>query len=335
MKLYIPPGYRPALPIKETEVAIKFIKDRFEDALARQLNLIRVSAPMFVFPESGLNDNLSGGERPVRFDVPDTGREVEVVHSLAKWKRQALQTYGFQLGEGLYTDMNAIRRDEDMDNTHSIYVDQWDWERVIAPQARNMDTLVDHVTRIFAVFKEVETAVTAQFNTPVFLPDAIKIMSTRELAAAFPGTPKEKETAACKKYGAVFLTQIGDTLETPNGPYKHDGRAPDYDDWTLNGDMLFYYPVLDAAFEVSSMGIRVDAPTLRAQAKLSACEDRLQMPYHQAVLDARLPYTIGGGLGQSRICMFMLGKAHIGEVQAALWPAAMETACQQAGIPLL
>ena len=327
MRLQIPENYKSTLTVKETNVAIKYIKDLFEATLARSLNLMRVSAPMFVYPETGLNDNLNGSERPVTFDVPDVGKDVEVVHSLAKWKRAALAQYGFTVGEGLYTDMNAIRRDEELDNTHSIYVDQWDWELVITEEERNLDTLKKIAGQIFETFKHVEDLVCKKYGWAPVLPEEIKFITTTEMIERYPDkTSKEREREVCKEYGAVFLMQIG---------HKHEGRAPDYDDWNLNGDMLFYYEPLDIAFEVSSMGIRVDEKSLREQIKIAGCEERLELPFHQAVLKNELPLTIGGGLGQSRICMFLLGKAHIGEVQAAIWPKEMEESCKSAGVLLL
>jgi len=329
----IPDNYKSTLSVRETEEAIKYIKDLFEATLARSLNLTRVSAPMFVYPETGLNDNLSGEEQPVSFHVPYVGKDVEVVHSLAKWKRAALKQYGFAPGEGLYTDMNAIRRDEELGNLHSIYVDQWDWELVITPEERNIDTLKKIVNTIFSVFKHVEELVCKKYGWAPTLPETITFLTTEEVIKAYPNlTPKEREKAITKAYGAVFLMQIGDKVGDEE---RHDSRAPDYDDWAFNGDILFYYPLLDCPFEVSSMGIRVDAETLRNQVKKAGCEERLQLPFHQAILNDELPLTIGGGLGQSRICMFLLGKAHIGEVQAAIWPEEMEEICDDAGIFLL
>ena len=331
--MIIPDNYKSTLSIRETQKAIKYIKDLFEATLARSLNLTRVSAPMFVYPETGLNDNLSGIERPVSFDVPYVGKDVEIVHSLAKWKRTALKRYGFAPGEGLYTDMNAIRRDEELGNLHSIYVDQWDWERIITPEERNIDTLKKIVNIIFDVFKHVEELVCKRYGWAPTLPEAITFLTTEEVNRAYPDfNPKEREKAITKAYGAVFLMQIGDKVGDGE---SHDSRAPDYDDWALNGDILFYYPLLDCPFEVSSMGIRVDGDTLRKQVKKAGCEERLELPFHRAILNDELPLTIGGGFGQSRICMFLLGKAHIGEVQATIWPEEMEEACRDAGILLL
>ena len=319
--------------IIETEVAIKFIKDVFERELARNLNLTRVSAPLFVFPESGLNDNLNGVERPVAFDVLDIGRDVEVVHSLAKWKRMALAKYGFADGEGLYTDMNAIRRDETLDALHSIYVDQWDWEKIISPSARNFDTLKAAVNSIYSALLGTEAALSERFGTVSVLPKKIEFMTTAQLEAEYPGlSPKERENAVTKRLGAVFLMQIGAPLKDG---VPHDGRAPDYDDWLLNGDILLWDEPLSRAFEISSMGIRVDEAAMRRQLAAAGCEDRAALPFHRALLSGELPQTMGGGIGQSRICMFLLGKHHIGEVQASVWPESMVEECEKQGIHLL
>ncbi len=319
--------------IIETEVAIKFIKDVFERELARNLNLTRVSAPLFVFPESGLNDNLNGVERPVAFDVLDIGRDVEVVHSLAKWKRMALAKYGFADGEGLYTDMNAIRRDETLDALHSIYVDQWDWEKIISPSARNFDTLKAAVNSIYSALLGTEAALSERFGTASVLPKRIEFMTTAQLEAEYPDlSPKERENAVTKRLGAVFLMQIGAPLKDG---VPHDGRAPDYDDWLLNGDILLWDEPLSRAFEISSMGIRVDEAAMRRQLAAAGCEDRAALPFHRALLSGELPQTMGGGIGQSRICMFLLGKHHIGEVQASVWPESMVEECEKQGIHLL
>lgn len=319
--------------IIETEVAIKFIKDVFERELARNLNLTRVSAPLFVFPESGLNDNLNGVERPVAFDVLDIGRDVEVVHSLAKWKRMALAKYGFADGEGLYTDMNAIRRDETLDALHSIYVDQWDWEKIISPSARNFDTLKAAVNSIYSALLSTEAALSERFGTASVLPKKIEFMTTAQLEAEYPDlSPKERENAITKRLGAVFLMQIGAPLKDG---VPHDGRAPDYDDWLLNGDILLWDEPLSRAFEISSMGIRVDEAAMRRQLAAAGCEDRAALPFHRALLSGELPQTMGGGIGQSRICMFLLGKHHIGEVQASVWPESMVEECEKQGIRLL
>lgn len=333
--LTIPEGYKSGLNIKETAVAIKKTKDFFETRLAEELSLTRVSAPLFVHADSGLNDNLNGVERPVSFDVKGIGgKEVEIVHSLAKWKRMALYKYGFSTGEGLYTDMNAIRRDEDLDNLHSIYVDQWDWEKIITKEDRRIETLKDTVRSIYKVFKDTEEYLANLYpELEMFLPKEISFITTQELEDMYPQlTAKERENAIAEKRGAVFIMEIGDTLKSG---MKHDGRAPDYDDWHLNGDIIFWYPVLGLAMELSSMGIRVDEEILERQLKLSNCEDRKKLDYHQLILNKKLPYTIGGGIGQSRICMFFLKKAHIGEVQAAIWPQDMIEVCEKANIYLL
>lgn len=319
--------------IIETEIRIKFIKDVFERELAQNLNLTRVSAPLFVFPESGLNDNLNGVERPVCFDIADIGRYVEVVHSLAKWKRMALARYGFSEGEGLYTDMNAIRRDESLDALHSVYVDQWDWEKIISPEERTAETLKSAVLSIYSALLSTEKALCERFGTVPVLPKEIGFMTTTELEDEFPElSPREREDAAAKRFGAVFLMQIGAPLK--NGK-PHDGRAPDYDDWSLNGDILLWDEVLSRAFEISSMGIRVDAESLRRQLSAAGCEDRAELPFHKALLSGKLPQTMGGGIGQSRICMFLLGKRHIGEVQASVWSDSMLEECEKEGIHLL
>ena len=333
--LMIPSNYNPKLNLKETEIAIKKVKDFFENTLARELNLIRVSAPLFVKPDTGLNDNLNGVERPVTFDVKAVGGvECEIVQSLAKWKRMALKKYDFYPGEGLYTDMNAIRRDEDLDNLHSIYVDQWDWEKIIPKEERTMDTLKGIVDRIYKVFKETEEYICGFY--PVlesFLPPKVHFISTQELEDQFPElTPKERENEIAREKGAVFLTQIGKTLRSGT---KHDGRAPDYDDWELNGDIIFWYPILEQAFEVSSMGIRVDETSLLNQLRQTGCEERAKLQFHRDLLAGNLPYTIGGGIGQSRICMFFLNKAHVGEVQSSVWPNDMIEDCAKAKIGLL
>lgn len=332
--LILPERYFPKLNIMETEIAIKLVKDTFERSLAKGLNLTRVSAPLFVRPETGLNDDLNGVERPVEFDVPEINAQVQIVHSLAKWKRMALSRYGFAPGTGLYTDMDAIRRDERLDNLHSIYVDQWDWERVITRQERNLDTLYGAVEAILGALKETQNTVCDAFNClERFLPDSVTFMTTQELEDAYPGkTEKEREDAAAREYGAVFLSQIGGKLKSGK---PHDGRAPDYDDWTMNGDLLIWYPVLGRAVELSSMGIRVDAPAMKRQLELAGCTKRAEFPFHKQVLSDALPLTMGGGIGQSRICMILLQKAHIGEVQAAIWPDNMIDACAASGIHLL
>jgi len=334
-RLIIPEGYMPNMTIKETEIAIKYIKDTFEVLLAREMNLTRVSAPLFVKPETGLNDNLNGVERPVFFDVPDVeGEGVEIVQSLAKWKRMALKRYGFKHGEGLYTDMNAIRRDEVLDNLHSVYVDQWDWEKILDRSERTEEYLKDTVRSLFTVFKKTEDAVLREYpSLKRYLPDEITFITTQELEDLYPGLdPKAREDRILQEKKAVFIMKIGGVLKSGT---RHDGRAPDYDDWELNGDILFWYPVLNRAFEVSSMGIRVDENSLVRQLREAGCEDRLKMPFHRDVLEKKLPYTIGGGIGQSRICMFYLGKAHIGEVQSSVWPDSMVEECMKHNIQLL
>lgn len=333
--LIIPEGYSSPLTIRETEVAIKEIKDHFERSLAKALHLTRVSAPLFVTPESGLNDNLNGVERPVSFGIREQNDAVaEIVHSLAKWKRYALKHYDFHSGEGLYTDMTAIRRDEDTDNIHSLYVDQWDWEKVISKEERNMETLEYTVRKVFSALKETEGYISRRYNyIEPLLPDEIFFITSQELEEMYPeATAKEREYNIAKAKGAVFISQIGKVLASGE---KHDGRAPDYDDWELNGDIIVYYPVLDIALELSSMGVRVDEDSLRKQLKASGCEDRSELAFQKALLNRELPYTIGGGIGQSRICMYYLRKAHIGEVQASLWPQDIFDCALSHGIQLL
>lgn len=331
----IPKGYQSALGLYDTQKAIKTVKDFFQSTLSEQLNLLRVSAPLFVAPESGLNDNLNGVERPVVFGIKEQNeRKAEIVHSLAKWKRYALKEYDVHIGKGLYTDMNAIRRDEDTDNIHSIFVDQWDWEKVIEKKDRNMETLKSTVRLVYKALKKTEKYMSIQYDyIEEILPKEIFFLTTSELEAMYPDlTPKEREYKIAKDKGAVFLMQIGGALA--NGE-PHDGRAPDYDDWKLNGDIIVYYPVLDIALELSSMGIRVDEDSLISQLKLSGEEARADLPFQKAILEKKLPYTIGGGIGQSRICMFFLRKAHIGEVQVSLWPDDVCEAAKEAGVKLL
>ncbi len=335
MKLTLPADYRPLLGLRDTEVAIKKLKDYFEYALAYELYLTRVSAPLFVKPETGLNDNLNGTERPVDFDLLDDNHaKVEVVHSLAKWKRMALGRYGFEIDEGLYTDMNAIRRDEELDNIHSIYVDQWDWEKVLKKEMRTESYLHTTVEKIYNAFLKTENFISQEY--PVLkkrLPEKVTFITSEELLQKYPElTPKQREDAICKEHGAVFIQNIGHVLSHGE---KHDGRAPDYDDWNLNGDLLFWNPVLGSALELSSMGIRVCEDSLAAQLDISGCTDRAEFPFHKAILNKALPYTIGGGIGQSRICMFFLQKAHIGEVQSSIWPDEMMKACEEHGVVLL
>ena len=334
MNLIIPKNYNPVLDLRDTEIAIKLVKDFFETELAKALNLTRVSAPIMVTPESGLNDNLNGVERPVSFDIKETGQTAEIVHSLAKWKRQALKTYGFSVGEGLYTDMNAIRRDEETDNIHSIFVDQWDWERIMAPTERNEAFLREIVGRIYLTLRKTEGFVCAHYpHIKPELPDHITFVTTQELEDRYPNlSSKEREYKAAKEYGTVFLMQVAGALR--NGKI-HDGRAPDYDDWSLNGDILLYDPLLDISLEVSSMGIRVDPETLMKQLKIRGCEERAELPFQKALLNGELPQTIGGGIGQSRMCVYFLRKAHVGEVQASLWPEEVQKACHNGNIPLL
>ncbi|OPJ55965.1 aspartate--ammonia ligase [Alkalithermobacter paradoxus] len=333
--LIIPEGYKSKLDLKETEIAIKHIKDFFESSLSKELNLIRVSAPLFVEPETGLNDNLSGIETAVTFEVKGIdNRKAEIVHSLAKWKRMALYRYGFSVGEGIYTDMNAIRRQEDLGNLHSIYVDQWDWEKIISKEDRNEETLKSIVSKIYKVFKDTEEYVNKLYpHIDKYLPDEIFFITSQELEDMYPSlTAKEREDEIAKEKGAVFIMQIGDILKSG---YKHDGRSPDYDDWRLNGDILFWNPVLERAIELSSMGIRVDKEALQRQLALSGCEERKELSYHKMLLEEKLPFTIGGGIGQSRMCMFFLKKAHIGEVQASIWPQEMIDMCESSNIFLL
>jgi len=333
--LMIPPRYKAHLNIRETEIAIKYVKDYFERELANQLNLTRVSAPLFVQPESGLNDTLNGIERPVSFGIKEQeDKHVEIVHSLAKWKRYALKRYGFSHGEGLYTDMNAIRRDEDTDNLHSIFVDQWDWEMIISKHERNLQTLRAVVIKVYDALRFTENFMAEKYGyiCPI-LPEKIHFMTTQELEDRYPDlTPKEREHEIAKEKKAVFLMQIGDKLASGEA---HDGRAPDYDDWSLNGDIIVYYPVLDVALELSSMGIRVDEEALTRQLEIRGCQERAKLPFQKALLNGELPYTIGGGIGQSRICMFFLRKAHVGEVQASVWPEEIVESCEDNGIHLL
>ncbi len=334
-KTIIPQNYHSELNLHDTQIAIKTVKDFFQSLIAERLHLARVSAPLFVDPKSGLNDNLNGVERPVTFDIKEqNGREAEVVQSLAKWKRYALKKYGFSYGEGLYTDMNAIRRDETTDNIHSVFVDQWDWEKIIKKEERNLNTLKDVVKTVYKCLRKTEKYMAIQYDyIEEILPHDIFFITTQELADMFPdNTPKEREYYIAKAKGAVCIMKIGDTLE--NGE-PHDGRAPDYDDWSLNADIIVYYPVLDIALELSSMGIRVDRDALLYQLQKSGCEDRINLPFQQAILNEELPYTIGGGIGQSRICMFFLRKAHIGEVQSSLWPEEMVALCEEHGVQLL
>ena len=335
MSLTLPEQYDPRLTVRETEAAIKYIRDTFQAEFGKEMNLERISAPLFVAKNSGMNDDLNGVERPVAFDLKDVpGDTYEVVHSLAKWKRMALARYGFEVGEGLYTNMNAIRRDEELDNLHSCYVDQWDWEKVIRKEERNEETLKSVGRQIFKVIKHMEHEVWYKYPQAVkHLPDDITFLTTEELMERYPDlTPKQRENAAVKEYGCIFLMHIGDKLADGK---PHDGRAPDYDDWHLNGDILFWYDLLDCALEISSMGIRVDEEALVAQCEKAGCPERLEFPFHQMLLNGELPYTIGGGIGQSRLCMLLLDRAHVGEVQASEWPEEMRKTCEQHRIHLL
>lgn len=333
--LMIPEHYHCALNLHDTQVAIKTVKDFFQKSLSDQLNLLRVTAPLFVQPQSGLNDNLNGVERPVTFGIKEQNdAQAEIVHSLAKWKRYALKKYGFQYGEGLYTDMNAIRRDEITDNIHSIFVDQWDWELIIDRSERNMDKLKEIVQKVYKALKKTEKYMAIQYDyIEEILPKDIYFITSQELEDQYPDcTPKEREYKIAREKGAVFIMQIGDYLASG---VKHDGRAPDYDDWSLNGDIIVYYPVLDIALELSSMGIRVDEEALARQLKAAGCPERANLPFQKAILEKKLPYTAGGGIGQSRICMFFLRKAHIGEVQCSLWPPQIVEEAKKNGITLL
>ena len=333
-KTSIPKNYHDLLGLYDTQRAIGIIKTIFQEKLCAALHLKRVTAPLFVLNGSGLNDDLNGVERPVSFDIPDAHMEAQVVHSLAKWKRMALKKYDFEPGEGLYTNMNAIRRDEELDNLHSCYVDQWDWEKVIRKVDRTEETLKTTVRHIFKIIKHMEHEVWYKYPQAVkHLPDDVTFITTQELEDRYPDkTPKEREDLITKEYGCVFLMKIGDKLASGE---PHDGRAPDYDDWQLNGDILFWHDTLDCALEISSMGIRVDEKSLASQLKKAGCEDRRELPYHKMLLHGELPYTIGGGIGQSRLCMLLLDRAHVGEVQASLWPEEMRQTCREHDIILL
>ena len=327
-------SYRSLLNEFDTQNAIALVKEKFSAELCDSLDLSRVSAPLFVKQGSGLNDDLNGFERPVSFDILETGEIAEVVHSLAKWKRMALLKYGFSIHTGLYTDMNAIRRDEECDNIHSIYVDQWDWEKIITAEDRTVEYLKATVRSIYGAMLRTANEVNKHYPQIVpYLPDQIKFLTTSELEEEYPTlTPKERENIAAKKYGAVFVMQIGGRLKSGE---KHDGRAPDYDDWTLNGDILVYNRVLDSALELSSMGIRVDREALLRQVAAENANHRLEYEFHKMLLSGALPLSIGGGIGQSRLCMFLLQKAHIGEVQVSIWPEKEIAKCKSQGIILL
>ncbi len=333
-KLSKPTRYKPVLSVYDTQKAIGMVKRTFEDNLGDALNLKRVSAPLFVLPQTGLNDDLNGVERPVEFDILETKSNAQIVHSLAKWKRMALHKYGFPVGEGLYTDMNAVRRDEEMDNLHSIYVDQWDWEKVIDKSTRNLDTLKTTVTSIVNAICDTQEAVIKVYpQLKGTLSRDVSFVTTQQLEDMYPAlSPKERENTYVKECGTAFIMQIGDVLKSG---VKHDGRAPDYDDWALNGDIVFWYDVLECAFEVSSMGIRVDEKSLDEQLTKAGCDNRRTLPFHKMLLDGELPLTMGGGIGQSRLCMLLLRKAHIGEVQVSVWDNETISGCKTAGIELL
>ena len=333
-KSWIPASYRSTLSLYETQAAIGQLKRIFEDTLACAMNLKRVSAPLFVDPDTGLNDDLNGVERAVTFDIRETGTRGAVVHSLAKWKRVALRDYGFPVGEGLYTDMNAIRRDEEMDNLHSIYVDQWDWEKVISPEMRTMDYLKSTVETIVGAICLTNDALRARFPALSWRPDRhVAFVTTQELEDMYPDlTPKQRENAFLAEHMTACIMQIGGKLRSGK---PHDGRAPDYDDWTMNADIMLYNPVLKSAFEISSMGIRVDPAAMDRQLREAGCDNRRALPFHKALLAGELPLTIGGGIGQSRLCMLILGKAHIGEVQASIWDENTRRAAEEAGVILL
>ena len=333
-KIIIPEGYKTPLSVYEMQRAIEFIKSNFQTNLSNALNLRRVSAPLFVEETSGLNDDLNGVERAVSFDIPDVGVNAQVVHSLAKWKRLALKRYEFNVGKGLVTDMNAIRRDEELDNLHSVYVDQWDWEKVIDRSDRNIDYLKHTVRDIVNAVTETADALNIAFpSLHNRLPREVFFLTTQELEDMYPAlTPKEREDAICREHGVVFLMQIGKTLRSG---IKHDGRAPDYDDWELNGDILYWNDVLGRAFEISSMGIRVDEESLDRQLTLAGCDNRRDLPFHRMLLGGELPLTMGGGIGQSRLCMLLIGTAHIGEVQVSLWDKETQSVCEEKGILLL
>ena len=333
-KIYIPKDYRPVLDAYDTQRAIAYIKTTFQDEFSSALNLKRVSAPLFVTQQSGLNDNLNGYERPVSFDVPAVGEDAQVVHSLAKWKRLALKQYHFSVGNGLYTDMNAIRRDEDLDNVHSIYVDQWDWEKIITKDNRNLDYLKLIVRAIVNAICNTNDRLHVRFpQLRVDLSREVAFITTQELEDMYPDmTGSQRETAFVREHPTACIMQIGGKLRSGK---PHDGRAPDYDDWSLNCDIFFWDEVLQRALEISSMGIRVDAKALDAQLKASGCDDRRNLPFHKMLLNDELPLTIGGGIGQSRLSMLMMGCAHIGEVQSSIWDAQTINTCKEAGIPLL
>jgi len=333
-RLFIPENYRPVFDVYRTQKAISFIKRTFQERLASALNLKRVSAPLFVTEASGLNDNLNGTERPVSFDIPAVGESGQVVHSLAKWKRLALKEYHFYVGNGLYTDMNAIRRDEELDNIHSIYVDQWDWEKVITREERTLDYLKETAGKIVNVICDTCDLFRVDFpEAGIRLSRDMVAITSQELEDLYPGlSSKEREDAFLKEHKTALIMQIGGKLKSGK---PHDGRAPDYDDWQLNGDIMFYNEVLGHAFEISSMGIRVDEQSLDRQLNERGCNDRRTLPFHSMLLNGELPLTVGGGIGQSRLCMLMMGSAHIGEVQSSIWDKETREGCAKAGIRLL
>jgi aspartate--ammonia ligase len=333
-KLAVPDGYRSVLSVYETQTAIGTIKRLFENHLSQALNIKRVSAPLFVEPQTGLNDDLNGVERPVEFDILETKTSAQIVHSLAKWKRMALYDYGFPVGEGLFTDMNAIRRDEEMDNIHSIYVDQWDWEKVIDISSRNEDFLKKTVAQIVNAICDTADKIKEQYPAlKISLSRDVRFVTTQQLEDMYPElSPKAREDAYLKEHQTAFIMQIGGILKSG---IKHDGRAPDYDDWTLNGDIVFWNDVLGRAFEISSMGIRVNEKSLDEQLAKAGCDSRRKLPFHKTLLEGKLPQAMGGGIGQSRLCMLLLGKAHIGEVQVSVWDDATKAGCTKAGIKLL
>lgn len=336
MKTVIPDRYNPVLSVMETQQAIKYIRDTFQKEFGKEMNLLRISAPLFVTKSSGLNDNLNGIERPVGFDIQEIPDEkIEVVQSLAKWKRYALKKYGFHEHEGLYTNMNAIRRDEQLDNLHSVYVDQWDWEKVITKEERTEEVLEETVRTIFKIIKHMEHEVWYKYPQAVcHLADDVFFITSQQLEDLYPDlSVKDRENAITREHKCVFIKKIGKPLTRSGRP--HDGRAPDYDDWDLNGDLLFWLPSLNRALEISSMGIRVDEETIVSQCKAAHCEGRLSLPYHQMIQKKELPYTIGGGIGQSRLCMLLLNKAHVGEVQASIWPDEIIEECEKHNIHLL
>ena len=333
--LIIPEGYESPLNLYETQIAIKTVKDFFQTELMRQLDLRRVSAPLFVDPDTGLNDNLNGVERPVSFGIKEQNeKEAQVVQSLAKWKRYALKKYGFGVYEGLYTDMNAIRRDEETDNIHSIFVDQWDWEKIIEKEDRNETFLYETVRSVYRALRKTEKYMAIRYDyIEEILPHDIFFITSEDLLQMYPGlSPKEREQKITKEKGAVFIQKIGGALSDGK---PHDGRSPDYDDWELNGDILVWFPVLEIALELSSMGIRVDSEALKKQLAIAGCEERKELPFQKAILEEDVPFTIGGGIGQSRICMFFLRKCHVGEVQSSLWPEDVIAECERRGVRLL